>query len=135
MTPFRSPALPPLLAASLLGSLGWVWDALEHARLIHLPGGEVGAHALMYVSLLAVLVLALWARRPLLGAGALITLLGVLVDLSWHRAHGEGMQAERNMLSAPGHQIELAGWLVGSLLLLALLGRARLPSRTPPGGS
>lgn len=117
-----------LLTAYAAGTLGWTWDALEHAGLLHLPGNETAAHFLMYLSLLAAAVLtvqALRARTLATGAGVLVVLFGVVVDALWHRNHGEAMQTERNMLAVPGHAIELAGWVLGCLLLVALLSRAK----------
>ncbi len=46
-------------------------------------------------------------------AGIALVLAGMAVDWLWHNAYPHAQ--ERNMLLLPGHQIELAGWLVGFL--------------------
>jgi len=126
-----------LLAAYVLGLVGWTWDYRQHlARHDALP-----AHLLMYLgmglALIAVILLLVnWARstgvRPtgwtaVAVAGWAVTIIGVIVDVYWHGAHPGA--DETNMLGLPGHQIQLVGWILGVVGVGALLLRARAWSK------
>lgn len=161
-----------------MGLAGWVWDDLEHLRIIQLGLGMAPAHYLMYLSgvvvlvalvppwqralgyllasvwlaagvvltlgavlviqgapevratlvvlgsivLLAIPLRAAWVHTQtgrldiwpaVAAAGVAVVLVGQIVDVFWHIANPGASEMNINMLLLPGHQIQLAGWLVG----------------------
>jgi len=101
-----------ILVLYALGLLGWLWDDLEHLRIIDFGVGAAPAHYLMYTSGLLIIALLVGRRarslRVVLGSGVLVILAGVIVDLVWHGVEGVSEEGA-NMLLMPGHTIQLAG--------------------------
>lgn len=49
------------------------------------------------------------------GLGIAVVLIGLAIDLGWHRANPTANEMAMNMILLPGHQVELVGFLLGLL--------------------
>ncbi len=49
------------------------------------------------------------------GLGIAVVLIGLAIDLGWHRANPTANEMAMNMILLPGHQVELAGFVLGVL--------------------
>ncbi len=93
----------------------------------------IGSLALLALPIRAVWVrwrdgsLDLWSALAL--AGIVLVLSGIAVDWFWHTANPGVTEESMNMLLLPGHQLQLAGWLVGavgaSVMLWQVYGKPR----------
>ena len=74
-------------------------------------------------------------RAATAGLGIAVVLLGLGVDLAWHRANPAANDMAMNMLLLPGHQIQLVGFLVGLLgsLSAIVIGNRRSGGTTATG--
>ncbi len=57
------------------------------------------------------------------GLGIAVVLIGLAIDLGWHRANPAANEMAMNVILLPGHQVELVGFVLGLLASLVAVVR------------